>query len=134
MSRPIVYLIYFAWPLGDRDPVAIRSRASHYLGTTYDLRARLRQHRSGQGAAIMRAMRDQRIPWFVARTWVGGRALERALKRRHNNPSLCPACRIAPWELPEDQVDEDEAALDAATELELERDLEDRHDRGEVAS
>jgi hypothetical protein len=69
----------------------------------------------------MRAVRDQHIPWFVARTWVGGRAPERALKRRHNNPSLCPACRIAPWELPEDQVDEDEAALEAAAEIGVER-------------
>jgi hypothetical protein len=90
-----VYLIHFAWPLEEPDPAATRSRASHYLGTIYDLHARLRQHGAGQGAAIMRAVRDQGIPWFVARTWVGGRALERALKRRHNNPSLCPACRIA---------------------------------------
>jgi hypothetical protein len=134
VSRPVVYLIHFAWPLGDPDPAATRSRAYHYLGTTYDLRARLRQHGSGQGAAIMRAVRDQSIPWFVARTWVGGRALERALKRRHNNPSFCPACRIAPWELPEVEVDELEQAAEAAAELELELVLEDRHDRGEVAS
>ena len=93
-----MYPIHFAWPLGERDPAAARSRASHYLGTTYDLRTRLRQHGAGQGAAIMRVVRDQGIPWFVARTWVVGRALERAPKRRHNNPSLCPACRIAPWE------------------------------------
>jgi len=49
----------------------------------------------------MRAVTDRGIPWFVARTWVGGRALERALNRRHNNPSLCSACRIASWERPE---------------------------------
>jgi hypothetical protein len=133
VSRPVVYLIHFAWPLGDPDPAATRSRASHYLGTTYDLCARLRQHGSGQGAAIMRAVRGQGIPWFAARTWVGGQALERALKRRHNNPSLCPACRIAPRELPMDQVDEDEAALEATTEIAVERALEDRM-FGEVTS
>jgi hypothetical protein len=93
-----VYPIHFAWPLGERDP-ATRSRASHYLGTTYDRRTRLRQHGAAQGAAIVRVVRDQGIPWVVARTWDVGRALERALKRRHNNPSFCPACRIAPREL-----------------------------------
>jgi hypothetical protein len=87
---PIVYPIHFAWPLGEPDPAATRSCASHYLGTTYDLRARLCQHGAGQGAPIMRVVRDQGIPWFVARTWVAGRALERALKRRHNNPSFVP--------------------------------------------
>jgi hypothetical protein len=44
---------------------------------------------------------------------------------------LCPACRIAFWELPEDQVDELELAADTAAELELE--LEDRHVEGWVA-
>jgi hypothetical protein len=129
-----VYPIHFAWPLGEPDPAATRSRASHYLGTTYDLRARLHQHGAGQGAAIMRVVCDQGIPWFVARTWVVGRALERALKRRHNNHSLCPACRIAPWELSGDSVDEGEAPLETAAEIAVERALEDRHDRGEVAS
>jgi hypothetical protein len=67
----------------------------------------------------------------VARNWVGGRSLERALKCRHNNPSLCPACRIASWELPEDQVDELELAADVAAELD--RELEDWHVEGWVA-
>jgi hypothetical protein len=88
VSHSVVYLIHFVLPLGDLDnPWAL---AGHYLGTAHDLSARLRQHRAGTGAAIMRACRDQGIPWFVARIWVGGRVLERALKRRHNNPFVVP--------------------------------------------
>jgi hypothetical protein len=44
---------------------------------------------------------------------------------------LCPPCRIASWELPEDQVDELELAADVAAELD--RELEDRHVEGWVA-
>jgi hypothetical protein len=56
VSRSVVYLIHFGWPLGDLDNP--RAMAGHYLGTAYDLAARLRRHRTGMGAAIMRACRD----------------------------------------------------------------------------
>lgn len=117
-----MYLIHFAWPLGEPGPAATRSRASHYPGTAYDLRARLRQHGAGQGTAIMRAVGDRGIPWFLAQTWVGGRVLERSLKRRHNNPSLCPG--LPDCLLGAARVDELKDAVDSAAELVLERELE----------
>jgi len=40
-------------------------------------------------AAVSRAS----IGWTLARTWKGGRDLERRLKNRHNSPKLCPICR-----------------------------------------
>jgi hypothetical protein len=75
----------------------------------------------------MRAVCERGIPFFVARTWPGGRRLERQLKRRKNSPRLCPACVPATWERPEPEVDDKEAALEVAAELELERVLEDAH-------
>jgi hypothetical protein len=131
VSRPVVYLIHFAQPIGN--PASPRGQAGHYLGTAYDLNRRLAQHRAGTGAAIMRAVCERRIPFFVARTWPGGRALERKLKRRKNAPRLCPACVSAPWELPEPEVDELEQAADEAAQQILERALEDRM-VGKVAS
>jgi hypothetical protein len=129
VSRSVVYLIHFAQPIGN--PASPRGQAGHYLGTAYDLNRRLAQHRAGTGAAIMRAVCERRIPFFVARTWVGGRALERKLKRRKNAPRLCPACQPAPWELPEPEADDLEQAADEAAELDLERELEDAHFGGE---
>jgi hypothetical protein len=124
VSRPVVYLIHFAQPIGNA--ASPRGQAGHYLGTAYDLNRRLAQHRAGTGAAIMRAVSERGIPFFVARTWVGGSALERKLKRRKNSPRLCPACTVQPWELPEVEDDELELAAEAAAELALERTLEDR--------
>jgi hypothetical protein len=74
----------------------------------------------------MRAVCERRIPFFVARTWVGGRALERELRRRKNAPRLCPACVLAPWERPEPEVDDLEQTADEVAEVAIERALEDR--------
>jgi hypothetical protein len=93
---------------------------------------RLAVHRAGHGARIMAAVVERGVPFFVARTWVGGRALERKLKRRKNAPRLCPACTVQPWELPQPEVDELELAADAAAELAVERALEDWHFREEA--
>jgi len=86
----MVYLLHFARPLGD--PSNPRGQAQHYLGSADDLEARLERHRQGNGAAIMRAALAAGITWEVARTWDGGRDLERKLKRQHNSPRLCPIC------------------------------------------
>ena len=86
-----VYLIHFDAPLGDvSNP---RGQARHYLGYTEALAARLEAHRSGNGSAIMAAVARRGITWRLARTWEGGRDLERRLKRWHNSPRLCPICR-----------------------------------------
>lgn len=85
-----VYLIHFDQPIGDLDNP--RGQARHYLGWTEDLEARLHEHRTGNGSAIMAAVARQGIGWRVVRTWPGGRDLERQLKRQHNAPRFCPVC------------------------------------------
>lgn len=79
-----VYLIHFARPL---------HHARHYLGSTADLGDRLEQHRAGQGARLMAVITALGIDWQLARTWPGGRDVERRLKRRKEGPRLCPVCR-----------------------------------------
>jgi hypothetical protein len=78
--------------------------AGHYLGTAADVEVRNHQHGLAHGAKLMVAVRKAGITWHVARTWPGGRELERELKRRHNSPQLCPTClqeRVAAkvWEV-----------------------------------
>jgi hypothetical protein len=128
MSRPQTYLLHFSEKIGN--PSNRRAMAGHYVGTTDDLARRLRQHQLGVGSAITRAAVERGVVLFVARTWPGGRVVEKRIKGRKNAPKLCPACVPAPWELPE--VDELEQAADEAAELELERVLEDAHFGGEV--
>ncbi len=70
-----VYLIHFEQPLGDaRNP---HGQAQHYIGFTDDLDARLDAHRKGNGSKIMAAVSRAGIGWTLARTWAGGRDLER---------------------------------------------------------
>lgn len=85
-----VYLIHFSQPLGDLSNP--RGQAQHYIGWTPHLAERLAEHRAGNGAAIMRACNERGIGWVLARTWVGDRDLERALKRRKKARELCPIC------------------------------------------
>ena len=87
----MVYLIHFKRPIGDLSNP--RGQARHYLGYADDLAARLEAHRNGNGAQLMEVVTDAGIPWELARTWPGDRALERKLKDRHNAPKLCPICR-----------------------------------------
>ena len=79
-----VYLIHFDEPY---------CHARHYLGSTYNLEARLAEHRAGQGARLTQVIRDAGIDFKLARTWEGGRDLERRLKRWHKSPDLCPICK-----------------------------------------
>ena len=86
-SSSLVYLIHFDVPY---------YHARHYLGTTYNLEARLRQHMAGcrsGGARLMEVITQAGISWRVACTWSGGRDLERQLKAWHNHTRLCPICQ-----------------------------------------
>ena len=78
-----VYLLHFETKL---------AHAQHYLGSTDNLEARLNCHRQGNGARLMAVVAQQDIPWRLARTWAGDRALERRLKHRKEGPRLCPIC------------------------------------------
>jgi len=78
-----VYLLHFKKPL---------YHARHYIGVASDLEVRLHQHGLAHGAKLMQAVKRAGISWELARVWVGGRELERALKLQHNAPKLCPIC------------------------------------------
>ena len=79
-----VYLIHFDKPY---------YHAQHYIGSTDNLGQRLHLHHIGRGARLMQVIHNAGITWRLARTWPGGRQLERQLKRRHKARELCPICR-----------------------------------------
>jgi predicted GIY-YIG superfamily endonuclease len=79
-----VYLLHFT--------EKVAGWAGHYLGSTANLEARLEEHRRGSGARLMEVCKERGIGFTLARTWAGGRTLERKLKRRKGGPRLCPIC------------------------------------------
>ncbi|WP_063780730.1 hypothetical protein [Nonomuraea sp. SBT364] len=97
MSAGIVYLLHFERPY---------KHARHYIGwTPGDVSRRLRQHRNGTGAHLMKVITAAGIDFALARTWTGGRNLERSLKNRGGASRCCPLCGVAPrvtgWNQPE---------------------------------
>lgn len=80
----IVYIIHFSRKLG---------HAQHYIGKTEAYGRRLKAHRAGNGARILRAANEQGIKWRVVARWFGGRTLEKKLKARHDTAALCPVCQ-----------------------------------------
>lgn len=91
---PIIYLIHLAAPVHPDRP------SRHYLGIapTGQLAARIQAHRDGRGSPMLRAATARGIAWDVAITWRGTRTDERRLKQLHAAPSLCPLCRVFPYE------------------------------------
>jgi hypothetical protein len=89
MSNGTVYLLHFESPY---------HHARHYLGWTAaeSVDARLKRHLAGDGAILLRYVVDAGINVSVVRTWPGGRTAERALKKQHNTPRLCPICNPQP--------------------------------------
>jgi len=81
-----VYLLHFDRPY---------KHARHYLGYAKDLQAWLELHRSGNGARLIQVVQEAGIGWTLARTWPGGKEIERRLKRQKNSPRLCPICQAA---------------------------------------
>lgn len=91
-----VYLLHFERPY---------KHARHYIGwTTGDLTRRMRQHRNGTGARLMQVVTSAGIDFGLARTWTGGRNLERSLKNRGGASRACPLCgvkaRVTGWDPP----------------------------------
>lgn len=81
----MVYLIHLDTPL---------AHAQHYLGfVKNNLEQRVKRHRSGQGAKMLKAANEAGIGWDVVRTWPDGdRTFERMLKNRKKSKCLCPKC------------------------------------------
>ena len=84
-----VYLIHFDTPLG---------HAKHYIGTAKNTDSRFFAHRQGKGARILQVCNELRIGYQMVRFWIGGRKLERKLKKGKNSPLLCPVCNPEGWQ------------------------------------
>lgn len=99
-----VYLLHFEQPIGKPDDRAARglpprqrpyqAHCRHYLGSTpaRRLQERLHEHRTGRGARLTAVAAELGIGFVLARTWRGGRKLERQLKDQKMGPRLCPIC------------------------------------------
>ncbi|GAA1683217.1 hypothetical protein GCM10009733_094670 [Nonomuraea maheshkhaliensis] len=102
-----VYLLHFQRPY---------KHARHYIGwTPGDLNRRLRQHRNGTGARLLAVITAEGIDFAVARTWTGGRNLERSLKRRGGASRCCPLCGITPRVTGWDPPDRDPTPAETST-------------------
>lgn len=72
--------------------------AKHYIGYCKDggLDARMRRHRSGHGAKLIKAILSAGIDFVVSRTWDNvDKNFERKLKNRKKSQDLCPICKAA---------------------------------------
>ncbi len=79
-----VYLLHFNRPY---------CHASHYVGFSQNLPARLEHHRNGTGARLTAAASEAGIEYEVARQWDGkDRAFERRLHNQKHSARLCPKC------------------------------------------
>lgn len=85
----MIYLVHLDRPLG---------HARHYIGYTgkASVQQRLKRHRAGRGARLLRVCNREGIEYRVVRVWRGTRKDERRLKKRGGAAPLCPICRDAP--------------------------------------
>jgi hypothetical protein len=88
-SDSTVYLLHF-----DR----AYQHARHTPGTATDLDA---AHERGRGARLLEVVHDAGIGWQLARTWPGGRARERQIKRQGDASRRCPLCGVTPRTTPQ---------------------------------
>jgi len=80
-----VYLLHFTSPY---------RHARHYRGWSLDAATRIEEHRRGQGARLMKVIKDAGIGFVVAKIEPGTRARERQLKQRGASRD-CPVCMAA---------------------------------------
>jgi predicted GIY-YIG superfamily endonuclease len=83
---------------------ALGLNACHYTGSTLFLQRRMKKHARGHGSRFMKAVRDKKIPWELARAAQAPlatvRKLEQTLKSQKNTPLYCPICTSFPACLP----------------------------------
>lgn len=80
-----VYLIHFARALHG---------ARHYLGFSTNIPQRVKAHKAGRGAPLLKAVTGRGIGWRVVRTWRKRDGyFEQELKHKFDLKDLCPVCR-----------------------------------------
>jgi hypothetical protein len=70
--------------------------ARHYCGWTTNLPERLTSHVTGHGARLLEVVAVEGIGWQLARTWIGDRHRERAIKNQCGLSRSCPICEVTP--------------------------------------
>ena len=97
-----VYILEFGRPL--RNPDSPYGQARYYIGYAdgHRLDERLREHRTGQGAAITRAAVESGIDLRLRCVFGGDREVERRLKKRKDTPGIVAQVLRghAPYDLP----------------------------------
>jgi len=90
-----VYLLHF------ERPISPCHTAQHYIGSAEKLIGRLDVHHDCPDARLLQVAKERGIDFALARTWPGGRDLERKIKNWKMGPRLCPICQgekqYAPW-------------------------------------
>ncbi len=78
----MIYLLHYDRPL---------HHAQHYLGFTDDLDARTSRHLNGFRGRLPAVFSELGISFTIARTWDGGRKLERKLKSARTGANSAPS-------------------------------------------
>ena len=78
MSMSYVYILHF-----DK-PISPAHTTQHYVGFTHDIDKRIRQHRKGQGSRLCAVAKERAIKFILAELLIGGKDLEKAIKRQKN--------------------------------------------------
>jgi len=83
------YLLHFD------QPISKKHTCQHYLGyTSRSIKARIAEHRNGQGARLTQVAIERGISFEVVRIWRKvNRSDERRLKNQKNGKLLCPHCK-----------------------------------------
>lgn len=87
MTPYVVYMLHFERPIG---------KARHYVGSTESpaLRARIKRHKSGGGAALTSEAVRLKIPMRIAHIWTAqSRAREQEIKAAGKFSRHCVYCR-----------------------------------------
>jgi predicted GIY-YIG superfamily endonuclease len=82
----MVYLIHFEKKF---------KHAQHYIGFCKDgnLKKRIKRHRKGDGAKLLRAVSLAGIEYNIVRVWDDGtQDFERRMKKTHHRELFCPIC------------------------------------------
>ena len=83
----MLYLIHFEKKI---------EHAQHYVGATKNIANRIKLHRVGRGANILRVANRLGIKWELVRVWKGSFELEIQMKKMKNSPRYCPVCSKFP--------------------------------------
>ena len=83
----MIYLIHFDKKI---------SHAQHYVGSTRNLKQRIKTHRDSRGANLLRVANERGIRWEVVRIWRLKCREERILKKMKSTANYCPICRKNP--------------------------------------